>query len=72
MDPNFRIGQEQLLQHRHEDGSWGQMERVADDSTEFDAERSWIRGAVFRCTTCDERVMVTEGATDQAVEPEIP
>ena len=69
MDPIFRIRQELLLQHRHDDGSWAQMERVAHDSTEYDAERSWIRGAVFRCITCDEQVMVTKGDEDQPVDP---
>jgi hypothetical protein len=72
MDPNFRIGQELFLQHRHGDGSWAQMERVEHDSAEYDAERSWMRGAIFRCTTCDEQVMVTEGEADRTEEPELP
>jgi len=72
MDPNFRIAQELFLQHRHNDGSWARMERVEHDSAEYDAERSWMHGNVFRCSACDEQVMVTEGSADQAAEPELP
>ena len=72
MDPNFRIGQELILHHRHDDGSWAQMERVEHDSAEYDAERTWMRRAIFRCTTCDEQVMVTDGGADQTGGPELP
>jgi hypothetical protein len=30
-----------------------------------------MRRAIFRCTTCDEQVMVTDGGADQTGEPEL-
>ena len=65
MDPNVRIAQELLLEHRHNDGSWSPMERVEHDSADHDAERSWLRRMIFRCTTCDEQVSVTESGVEE-------
>ena len=65
MDPNVRIAQELLLEHRHADGSWTPMKRVDPDSTDHDAERSWLRRTIFRCSTCDEEVAVTDGGGDE-------
>ena len=59
MDPNVRIAQELLLEHRHDDGSWASMKRVEHESADHDSERSWLRRAIFRCTTCDEEIRVT-------------
>jgi hypothetical protein len=59
MEPNLRIEQEFRLQHRHSDGSWSPMAQVHPDPAEHDAERSWLRRMVFRCTTCSEEVEVT-------------
>jgi hypothetical protein len=58
MDPILSIGQDLFLRHRHDDGSWAAMERVEHDSAAHDAERSWPRRAIFRCTVCDEEVSV--------------
>lgn len=69
MDANFRIGQESLLQHQHGDGSWWPMERE-HDSADHDAERSWLRRTIFRCSNCDHAVAVTEGGVDEEGEPE--
>jgi hypothetical protein len=65
MDPNARIAQELLLEHRHNDGSWSRMERVEHDSADHDAERSWLRRMIFRCTTCDEEVSVVAEDVDE-------
>jgi hypothetical protein len=69
MDPNARIAQELLLEHRHDDGSWSRMERVEHDSTDHDAERSWLRRMIFRCTTCDEEVSVVSEGADESGAP---
>ena len=49
------------LEHRHSDGSWSQLERVAHDTAEHDPERSWLSGLLFRCRSCDEQVRVVGG-----------
>jgi len=59
MEPNLRIEQELVLQHRHSDGSWSPMSQVPHDAAAHDSERSWLRRLVFRCTTCEEEVAVT-------------
>ena len=70
MDPNVRIAQELRIEHRHGDGSWSPLEPIHHDSAAHDAERSWLRRTIFRCTTCDEAVTVTEGAADEDGAPE--
>ena len=64
MDPNLRISQELRLEHRHSDGSWSAMEPNPHESSDHDAERSWLRRRIFRCATCEEQVAVTEGADE--------
>jgi hypothetical protein len=64
MDPNLRVAS-LLLEHGHSDGSWSPMQRVEHDSADHDAERSWLRRKIFRCTTCDEQVSVTEGGVEE-------
>lgn len=61
MDPNIRIAQELQLEHRHHDGSWSPMEPNHHESADHDAERSWLRRRIFRCSSCDEEVAVTVG-----------
>jgi hypothetical protein len=58
-------------QHRHEDGSLGTFERVEPDQShhspsDHDPEREWATGEVFRCTTCDEEIIVTPNSTPGA------
>jgi hypothetical protein len=61
MEPNLRIAQEFRIEHRHKDGSWAGLEPIEHDSAAHDGERSWLHRAIFRCTTCDEAITVTEG-----------
>ena len=35
------------------------MEQIHHDAAAHDGERSWLRRAIFRCSTCDEQVTVT-------------
>jgi hypothetical protein len=65
MEPNFRIGQELRLEHRHSDGSWSPLEPPPHGEPEHDAERSWLTRRIFRCPTCDEQVAVTEGVDEE-------
>ena len=48
------------LEHRHSDGSWASMEPVRQhhDPAEHDPERAWSVRRIFRCTRCDETVMI--------------
>lgn len=49
----------QRVEHRHGDG-WHLMEELqsAPEPGERDRERSWLRGKIFRCTTCDDQIRV--------------
>ena len=49
------------LKHRHDDGSWGSFAPVPPhhSPTDHDPERDWAKGTIYRCTTCDEEVLVT-------------
>ena len=60
MDPNLRIAQQFRLEHHHSDGSWSPLEPQHHESADHDAERSWLRRTIFRCTSCAEEVAVTE------------
>jgi hypothetical protein len=71
MDANLRIAQDLRLDHRHDDGTWSPMEPAQHGQPEHDAERSWLRGRIFRCTTCNEEVRVNEGG-DEAIGSEPP
>ena len=44
------------LQHRHKDGSWGEMEEAPRSAPSHDPERRWGITKLFRCTSCDEGV----------------
>ncbi len=65
MDPNIRIAQELTLEHHHSDGSWSPMEPNHHESSDHDAERSWLRRRIFRCSSCNEEVAVTVGAAEE-------
>jgi hypothetical protein len=59
MDPRI-IQESYRIEHRHGDGSWGEMveDRPPHDAAELDPERGWRNGRLFRCTSCDESVMI--------------
>jgi hypothetical protein len=65
MDPNLRILQDLRLEHRHNDGTWSPMEPAHHGEPEHDSERGWLRGLIFRCTTCSEEVAVTQGVQEE-------
>ena len=46
------------IQHRHKDGSWGDMELSPHSPASLDPERRWSFAKLFRCTSCDEGVTV--------------
>jgi hypothetical protein len=48
------------LEHRHDDGTWGRMveQPVHHDSAQHDPERAWGIKRLFRCTRCDETVLI--------------
>jgi len=55
------------LQHRHNDGSWSDLQRrPAHDPAGNDPERGWADGHIYVCTTCDEEVRV---AIDEPGQP---
>lgn len=58
------------VQHQHGDGTWAPMEPEGDhlDPAEHDPERDWLRGHVYICRACKERVRIaapkSEGSTE--------
>ena len=48
------------VEHEHSDGSWHAMASEGEpvDVAERDPERGWLRGQLFRCTSCEERVRI--------------
>ena len=50
------------IDHRHPDGSWGEMveDRSPHSPVDHDPEKSWSRFRIFRCTSCDAKVMIAE------------
>ena len=47
--------------HPHDDGSMGTFEREPPphhDPAEHDPERLWGSGTLYRCTSCDEQILV--------------
>jgi hypothetical protein len=58
---NIRLEEAQYrIEHRHGDGSVAPMTEVPvhHDSTQHDPERSWGVKRLFRCTRCDETVLI--------------
>ena len=57
------------LEHSHGGNEWHEMHDVtpAHDSAESDPERSWTRGRIFRCSTCDDEIRVTLQDEERAV-----
>lgn len=52
------------LQHRHADGSWGEMQPAEHDSAAHDPEREWANGQLFVCKACGEEVRVSHHADE--------
>ena len=62
---NFQAMQ---LMHRHGDGSVAPMSEAAHETPAAeDEERTWLRGGrIFRCTECNEEVVIGPSSRDQA------
>lgn len=48
------------IEHRHDDGTWGALERrpAHHDVADHDPERAWVDGEIYACSSCDEVVRV--------------
>ena len=48
------------IDHRHPDGSWGEMveDRSHQSPADHDPERKWSRFRIFRCTSCEASVAI--------------
>jgi hypothetical protein len=56
-----RLGEALIhLDHRHNDGTWGSLERRQEhhDPSAHDPEAGWGDGDLYVCTSCDEQVRV--------------
>jgi hypothetical protein len=60
---------EYRVNHRHKDGSWGEMVEH-HDSASHDPERKWSMGRLFKCTSCDEWAVVQRSRQDGTPELE--
>jgi hypothetical protein len=60
MDYTRSVEVQYRIEHRHNDGSWAPMaeDRSHHDAADHDAERTWGRRTLFRCTRCDETVLL--------------
>ena len=54
MDQHRFVESQYRIQHRHEDGSWGDMVEQPEhlDPAAHDTERAWNFRRIFRCTSC--------------------
>jgi len=51
--------QESQLMHLHGEQRYPMSERGPIDAADQDPERGWVKGGrVFRCTQCDEEIVV--------------
>jgi len=46
------------FEHRHDDGTLGTFEPEPDPHSPHDPERGWASGTIYKCTTCDEEIIV--------------
>lgn len=47
------------IQHDHGNGEWHDMVDVTEaTNANQDPERSWLRGRIFRCTTCEDSIRI--------------
>jgi hypothetical protein len=59
MDPALRAEIEYRIQHRHADGTWGDMHPVAAHSpADRDPERGWGFRRIYKCASCDEQITI--------------
>ena len=53
---------EYRIQHRHNDGTWGDMEEedtsARHDPAQSDPERRWGVDRIFRCKSCEQQVTI--------------
>jgi hypothetical protein len=51
------------IEHRHDDGTWGEMRehRGHHAPSDHDPERGWNLRRIFRCTSCSESLTVVPG-----------
>jgi hypothetical protein len=67
--PRMLDGMAYELMHPHSDGQAFPM--VEHTPTTHDPERAWVRGArLFRCTACDEEIVVSPSRDEAAPPPE--
>jgi hypothetical protein len=69
---NIRLQEAQYrLEHRHRDGTWAPMaaERSHHDPADHDPERRWGVRTLFRCSKCDEGVLVGPEEEDEQPPP---
>ena len=58
------------IEHSHGDGEWHEMVEVpGHDSAQSDPERGWLRGRLFRCSSCADEIRIGGGSTPTAGEP---
>ena len=71
MDQSRIVEMALRIEHRHSDGSWGELqeERTADSPANHDPERAWGFRRIFRCTSCGDAVTVIEGEEGGDVGP---
>ena len=65
----FQVGglyQALRLEHKHEDGTWASFEPRPSqhDAAEHDPERSWAKGRIYACTSCDEQILVSDASDE--------
>ena len=61
-----RLSEALLIEHRHNDGTWGRFERTEHhDASAHDPARDWATGkSSYSCTTCDELIRVNDPKAD--------
>jgi len=59
------------IDHRHADGSWGEMveDRTHHSPADHDPERAWSRFRIFRCTSCDASVAIANESGVPVTDP---
>jgi hypothetical protein len=55
------------IQHDHGNGEWSDMVEVTDTShAREDPERGWLRGRIFKCTTCEDSIRIETADPNEA------